>query len=420
MPSDMESVSMAGAGRCFDNDVSVPNAMPGNPGKSNLPRSHNLAHRALPNPHAFAGCALGVPCSPLEPYTSMDPKDYVWGNPTPQQQQQLYQQFMQLAFMYCVSQPGSGVCPLPTQAGLAFPGAPFGPAFPHCSNSAAYCNVLPPRPVLLPGAGSVAKPAGVMAPTVATNLSVKKRSQSAAGNPRQQPVLVSPPVVPAIETEAKESAWSTCLVAPPVSSEFQNHDFLDCEFELSADDINKLLEDPEELGTDKGLLSSVSSPSAFPQQALCSATLEAHSPCGSDGSTETMEKVSHSFVGDADDVLLFADIDDLAFSSVSHAEEGYETDVLGLVSSCDDEVGLLQNPKESAGSRQLNEKKRSAEEVEDGVDCKQRRVSPPVDDALETLKGFLTHERHQDWEVNLDLTEPAIELQDSLCKPLDA
>lgn len=61
--------------------------------------------------------SLGAALSRLDAWTStsVEPADYSWGQPTLQQQQQLYQQFMQLAF-FCT-------LPAASMAGLAYPGA---------------------------------------------------------------------------------------------------------------------------------------------------------------------------------------------------------------------------------------------------------------------------------------------------------
>ncbi len=86
---------------------------------------------------------------PNEKMASLDPKDYQYSAPTAQQQQQMSQQFVQMAF-FCFSQMqmqnamcqgASGQMPFP---GTFMPGFPL-PGFPN----PAFCG-MPPLPPGIP------------------------------------------------------------------------------------------------------------------------------------------------------------------------------------------------------------------------------------------------------------------------------
>lgn len=371
--------------------------------------------RPLVNPHAYAGSNLGVPYSPLEPYTSMDPKDYVWGNPTPHQQQQLYQQFMQLAFMYCVSQQPNGVAPMPGQTAMPFSGLPYPPVFPQCQPGTAFCNPPARSTGPLTTGSAAAQKAGVAGlekkAQIARRLQ-QKNAAAATSASKAAAVAVAP------SPAASQAAATTPCPAVPIAGQWSSganpaaaveapshQDFLDCDFDLSADDIKRLLEDTDDVADSKAVKTGTANVHLVTAAVAADASpMMAHSPTGSDGSTDTVEKGAESATPTVssghDEILLFSDMDDLSFSSVN----AVGSDATGF-----EEVAELNTTAQP---------KRPRVDVSEEEDCK-RRKTLALDDALDTFTGFLSDDRCGDWEASLQLTEPPLDLGETICQPLE-
>lgn len=218
------------------------------------------------NKNAFAGANLGVPFSPIEAVTSMDPKDYVWTNPL------LGCQMPQLGLG-----PGHPMGALHAMPGLmdgpALPQASLFPglgAFPWCGvqslpTQPSFPPVAPQMPVLhqgqelLQGAGSQAAPAtlppqtkqkAVEEPAVPlppentsnmVNVSDLLKSCMEDDDLKQ---LLEDPLDVAFEGLASDSSNASCLTGE-TSSPDPKHEALEDDF-LSFTDLNFTCIDADE------------------------------------------------------------------------------------------------------------------------------------------------------------------------------
>jgi hypothetical protein len=150
---------------------SNPNAeMPGAPSVSSAHTSNACwTSPSHVNRNAFVGFGLGVPASALESLTSMDPKDYVWGTPSQQQQQNLFQQFMQMAFFYHMALGQNANLPNGNQGQQPMP------MFPFPFSPMAPMNSFPFNPMLPPFPGAFANCVCVRDAAIARVRSTKQR-----------------------------------------------------------------------------------------------------------------------------------------------------------------------------------------------------------------------------------------------------
>lgn len=225
------------------------------------------------NKNAFVGFNLGVPASPLEPMTSMDPKDYVWGTPSQQQQQNLFQQFMQMAFFWQMTQ-NAGLPngnqgqqqPLPM---LPFPFTPMGPM-----NSFPFNPVMPSFPGFTPGASN--------APSAA-NVQPQTAPQSAAASVVSMPSS-SVPLPTAKSSVPVQQPTSAAHLDPAISRPVSDSDAVAAALDL--DDA------PHDCDAIECLLADADLFAGNQEMNDCSSYDHVGSPCslsGSDGSTATAD-----------------------------------------------------------------------------------------------------------------------------------
>lgn len=239
----------------------------------------------MANKNALAGYHLGAPCSALESVTSMDPKDYVWGTPSPQQQQILFQQFMQMAFFAFVSHQNSVCRVLPTAPTLQFPAV--GPGF--CGPPSSY----PMPPGFPTGQGNapgpymgLSAPFGQFNPFTFPSLPTKSEGTNGASNPQTAAAPVSEPSMPPAKTCQIRAVKQGPTTTPKPAT---------CSLGLSAEDIQTLLADPLEKKSLKcaGSNSGASGPMAVTGMVpagkvpVAQKRMSADSPTGSDGSACT-------------------------------------------------------------------------------------------------------------------------------------
>lgn len=273
--------------------------------KQHAPGQSAMHNMTAANPSGFPGQQLGVPCSPLESVTSVDPKDYVWGTPNAHQQQQMHQQFAQMAFFAFMAQQQALCYGSVMQPQLPFP--PFGPGI--CPMPPAGCfpalpvfpGVMPPCPVA-PGRIPMDFAAGLRPAALPTQPMIPQATPVFVPAPApapvaEQPLAVSAPALVPTANPAGSAPVAAMQCNAAAYTAQPNEGFT---MELNVDDIKKLLEDPDPLdsGTDGS-------------SCLSESVLLRTDSCGVSGNLDAVD--SSSSVQSGDNCFLFGPDEALGF-----------------------------------------------------------------------------------------------------------
>ncbi|GMH36808.1 hypothetical protein BSKO_04681 [Bryopsis sp. KO-2023] len=193
------------------------------------------------NKNAFAGANLGVPCSPMEAVTSLDPKDYVWNNP-------LLNWQPPIAGLV----PGRPLGTVPPLAGLVGPPPVSPQAFFPGLGTFPWCGM---QGVCLPPAIVPAVPA--MPPI--SQVPVQNASQPMPA-PQQQLLNSMVPVERPAHLASKADPQPPLPATNACNGGVSTTDLLECCME--DDELRRLLEDPLDVAFE-GLASDSSNASCF-------------------------------------------------------------------------------------------------------------------------------------------------------------
>ncbi|CAD7697771.1 unnamed protein product [Ostreobium quekettii] len=294
------------------------------------------------NKNAYAGANIGVPWSPLEGVTSLDPRDYVWAPVPPAPGGHAGPQALQAAWWHlgamAMLQGGPSGWPVPMPPGLAMPGLARA-AMPAC---------MPGFPIQYPGMWNPLQqvvPAQMHA----------QQQPSADGTPQGKTLGMS--AEPAKKTAGGKSVdvqqTKKCMQKQKKGSAEAllpegkcSEDFLDCMMDLNDEDLQQLLQEP--LGTLANGGSQLDSPVGSPINVVSdssdasSFSIQKSPSCGSQHS-ETLP----------DDSMLFLEGLDLScLKEVNSFPDLTELECLNFDTACEEGMG-----KASKATSQLKKKK---------------------------------------------------------------